>query len=234
MVPNHQETTDHTTRQVEKLDALYKTIGQAFREANDQGGVNEAWYLQTVAKREQDPSFWRGFSWLFLDIPSRYTVDVWRTVWVSVLIMLCFYVLYVLEFLLFKVGTCFRHVYQRVSLKRTDAKRDPWAWARREELRTVRTLGHDQRHRAFRLRLFESLHSTKKTSARPYVFWRDAATLSMRAFLKIGLGTVYPNTRLLKVFTTVEWLLGAYMLIHFILSVKNNLPFIAPFLGVVN
>jgi hypothetical protein len=64
--------------------------------------------------------------------------------------------------------------------------------------------------------------------------WRDAAALSFRAFTKIGLGTSYPKTSRLKFLTNFEWLLGVYMLIHFILAVKNNLPFIAPFLGVVN
>jgi hypothetical protein len=34
--------------------------------------------------------------------------------------------------------------------------------------------------------------------------------------------------------TSIEWALGVYMLIHFILAVKNNLPFILPFLGVVD
>ena len=64
--------------------------------------------------------------------------------------------------------------------------------------------------------------------------WWDAWALSSRSFTKIGLGTAYPNTRTLKVLTSIEWRLGIYMLIHFILAVKNNLPFIAPFLGVVN
>jgi hypothetical protein len=43
-----------------------------------------------------------------------------------------------------------------------------------------------------------------------------------------------PNTRNLEILTNIEWFLGVYMLIHFVLAVKNNLPFILPFLGVVN
>ena len=38
----------------------------------------------------------------------------------------------------------------------------------------------------------------------------------------------------LKFLIYLEWFLGVYMLIHFLLAVKNNLPFILPFLGVVN
>ena len=36
----------NTKPQVENLDVIYKTIGQSFREAKDQGGVNEAWYRE--------------------------------------------------------------------------------------------------------------------------------------------------------------------------------------------
>jgi len=51
---HQQETTpDNTVPQGESLNAIYKTIGQAFREANDQGGLNEAWYLQKVVEQNQ-------------------------------------------------------------------------------------------------------------------------------------------------------------------------------------
>jgi hypothetical protein len=93
---------------------------------------------------------------------------------------------------------------------------------------------YSTRQRAFRIRLFEPIHYKDTPGSREIMPWYDAATLSFRAFTKIGLGTSYPNTRSLKVLTGFEWLLGVYMLIHFILAVKNNLPFILPFLGVVN
>jgi hypothetical protein len=211
-VLHHHETANPTTRQVEKLEAIYKTIGQGFLEAKDQSGVNEAWYLQTVAKWEQDSSLWAGqrfLSWVLFDIPSRYTVDVWRTVWVSIGIMLVFYVFY--------VGAL-------------------WRLGRSKEMdhRTIHVPEYATRQRAFRIRLFEPIHRKGNQRIRRLIPWRDAATLSFRAFTKIGLGTSYPNTRILKVLTTLEWVLGVYMLIHFILAMKNNLPFILPFLGVVN
>jgi hypothetical protein len=87
----------NANRHVEQLDAIYKTIGQSFREANDQSGVNEAWYLQKVVEQNQQSPIGHGLSRVFLDIPSRYTVDVWRTVWVSMGIMLVFHILYVGE-----------------------------------------------------------------------------------------------------------------------------------------
>jgi uncharacterized protein YjbI with pentapeptide repeats len=207
-------------RTVEPLDDIYKTLGRSFREANDQAGVNEAWYLETVAKRDNESGIEAWLSWFFFDLPSRYTVDVWRTVWISILLMVCFYILYLMEFVV------------------CDVLIRPWRWLQKKpprEPREVLTLGHPERHRAFRLRIFEPIHRRiEEKDKRDYVPWRDAATLSVRAFLKIGLGTVYPNTRLLKCLTTVEWVLGAYMLIHFILAVKNNLPFVLPFLGVVH
>lgn len=58
--------------------------------------------------------------------------------------------------------------------------------------------------------------------------------LSIRAFLKLGLGTTYPGSMVLNVLTKLEWAIGVFMIIHFILAMKNNLPFIVPFLGVVN
>jgi uncharacterized protein YjbI with pentapeptide repeats len=211
---------ENTSQDEEPLADIYKTLATSFKEANDQAGVNQAWYLQTIAEREQDSAIWAWLSWFFLDIPSRYSVDVWRVVWLSVAIMLWFYILYLIEHLV--VGGVGRL----------------WRWIRRKprrEPREVHILGHPDRHRAFQLRIFEPIHRRIEGEAqRQYVPWRDAATLSVRSFLKIGLGTVYPHTRLLKCLTTVEWLIGAYMLIHFILAVKNNLPFILPFLGVVN
>ena len=150
-------------------------------------------------------SIGNGLSWLFFDIPSRYTVDVWRTVWISLALMLCFYVLYV------------------------------WAlWRLVQDHRTLQGPGYAERQRAFRIRLFEPIHRTSIQRTRHIKPWYAATALSIRAFTKIGLGTSYPNTRCLKVLIYLEWVVGVYMLIHFILAVKNNLPFILPFLGVVN
>lgn len=93
---------------------------------------------------------------------------------------------------------------------------------------------HEKSQRAFRIRLFEPISRKDLQDTRPIIPWSDAAALSIRAFTKIGLGASYPNTRELKVLTSIEWILGVYMLIHFSIAVKNNLPFIAPFLGAVN
>jgi hypothetical protein len=247
---------NNDNRHVEYLDAIYKTLGQAFKEAKDQGGVNEAWYLQKVVEQNQQRidspiSYW--LSRVLLDIPSRYTVDVWRTVWVSIMIMLVFSVVYWLV------------------LRRLVRSDDP-------DAHQLQVPAYPARQRAFRIRLFEPIRILQKATSqqethderaprfpcqilrasnvpgcsmraksnqepkdaqdvRDIIPWRDAPALSFRAFTKIGLGTAYPNTGKLTALTLLIWLewgLGVYMLIHFILAVKNNLPFIAPFLGVVN
>ena len=192
-------------RQVEKLDDIYKTIGQSFREANDQGGVNEAWYLHKVVEQHQQSPIGYWLSRVFLDMPSRYAVDVWRTVWISLMIMLGFAVVYV------------------------------WIlWRLVRDHHTLQGPEYAPRQRAFRIRLFEPIHRNSiRRTRRINPLW-DALALSFRAFTKIGFGTAYPNTWSLKILTSIEWVLGVYMLIHFILAVKNNLPFILPFLGVVN
>jgi hypothetical protein len=211
-----------------------------------------------VAKRDQAFSIWNGLSWLFLDLPSRYTVDVWRTVWISAVIMLCFSVLYVWvlrrlvrsnwkvevvkcdakspQYLLSLPCVVQRNWQEEVekydeknyySLRRLIQSKGWMRW-------TVKVAKYDEKKRTFRIRLFEPIHHKDHQGARDIMPWRDAAALSIRSFTKIGLGTSYPNTSTLKVLTNIEWVLGVYMLIHFILAVKNNLPFIAPFLGVVN
>ncbi len=78
------------------------------------------------------------------------------------------------------------------------------------------------------------MHVTDTHTQRLVIPWWDAAMLSMWAFLKLGLGTRYPNSKLLKAIMYIEWAIGVFMLIHFVLAVKNNLPFILPFLGVMN
>ncbi len=148
-------------------------------------------------------------SWLLGDVPSRYTVDVWRTVQASIIIMVVFYFIYLL-------------VLRRLARNSTP---DDWI---------LELSGHKERHRDFRLRLFEPFHVKEVFPKRMIIPWRDAAMLSMRSFLKLGLGTRYPNKQPLKALMYLEWLIGIFMLIHFILAMKNNLPFILPFLGVVN
>jgi hypothetical protein len=218
ITPTDSNSTNTTTQGEEPLDGIYKTLGKAFREANGLTGINEAWYLETVARRAHKVNDWDWVERLFLDIPSRHSVDVWRSIWISVFIMAVFYVLYLVEFVVFEGGR----------------RLGKWLGRPGQEPRKIHPLKHDKSHRAFRMRLFEPIHSTTAVGSRTYAPWRDAATLSARSFLKIGLGTVYPNTRLLKCLTMAEWLIGAYMLVHFVLALKNNLPSIAPFLGVVN
>jgi hypothetical protein len=217
-------------RTAEPLPSIYKSLEKAFKDANDRRGVNEAWYLATVAERDQadgkKQTIWEAisakFSWLLFDIPSRYTVDVWRTVWVSIAIIVCFFILYLLYFQIFDFVMEFWHL-----VRGEKYQRDVWA-------RTIQIPEPSDRHRAFRFRPFEPIHSIRKFHEREIYPVRDAVSLSIRAFTKLGLGTVYPDSRPLKWLTTIEWALGVFMLIHFILAVKNNLPFILPFLGAVN
>lgn len=219
--------TDTLPNQDEALGDIYKTLGTAFREANDREGINEAWYLETLAYRRDQSTFWKGFSWLLGDVPSRYTVDVWRTVWVSVFIIGCFYVIYLV--VLGGFG-CLGRAWYFLLLHFHPTR----AYHRVARNRMVHIPSHAERHRSFRFRLFEPMHVTDTQAYRLVIPWWDAAMLSMRAFLKLGLGTRYPNTRLLKAIMYVEWVIGVFMLTHFVLAVKNNLPFILPFLGVVN
>jgi hypothetical protein len=102
------------------------------------------------------------------------------------------------------------------------------------DYRSLSVPAFSTRQRAFRIRLFEPIHRQNVPHIRSIIPLWDALALSFRSFTKIGLGASYPNTRLLKFLTGFEWFLGVYMIIHFILAVKNNLPFILPFLGVVN
>jgi len=203
---------ENTAQDEEPLDDIYRTLGKSYREANDRAGINEAWYLQTLAERD-DSSVGGQLAWVFLDIPSRYSVDVWRTVWISVFIMIVFYPFYALEF-------------WRIDRANKRNQRVPRL--------SIQTTAYTTRPRAFRFRIFESFFAKNNSSARRIIPWRDAAMLSIRSFLKLGLGTNYLKSKTLRVLTGLEWALGVFMLIHFILAVKNNLPFILPFLGTVN
>ena len=102
------------------------------------------------------------------------------------------------------------------------------------EQHTLHVLKQGKKERAFRTHLFESICRKDFQNIRAIIPWRDAAVLSIRSFTKLGLGTSYPNTTELRMLTIIEWILGAYMLIHFSIAVKNNLSFIVPFLGMVN
>ncbi len=244
----------NTARDEEALNNIYKTLGKSFREANDREGINEAYYLETVAKRGQVLTWstlwnalslwfskirffwtaasqdqtehyndtiqpltwstvWSTVSWFLGDIPSRYSVDVWRTVWVSIGIMIVFYFPYTLEL-------------WRLARKNKRDLKAPRLVIQRSD--------YARRQRSFRFRVLESWLSKENSSARHIIPWWDAAMLSIRAFLKLGLGTTYPGSMVLNVLTKLEWAIGVFMIIHFILAMKNNLPFIVPFLGVVN
>jgi hypothetical protein len=231
VAPTSKSPPDDINQTAEPLPSLYKSLERAFKDANDRRGVNEAWYLATAAERDQVAdgnnqtiweTIWAILSWLGGDIPSRYTVDVWRAVWVSIAIIIFFSIVYLVYFLCFDFVMEFWHLIRGEKYHRAD-------W-----VRTVQIPEPSERHRSFRFRPFEPLHSIRKFHEREIYPVRDAASLSIRAFTKLGLGTVYPDLRPLKWLTTIEWGLGIFMLIHFILAVKNNLPFILPFLGAVN
>ena len=216
-----------TQRQpIEPPAGLYKTLAQAFRDGNDRAGSNEAWYLQTLAERD-DRSAAGRLAWIFLDIPSRYTIDVWRTVWLSIFIMIVFYLIYMMAL----GGFYFLLAPWRFVLWHFNPTKKYYRTGRN---RMVQTPPYAERNKAFRFRLFEPIHFAANHSNRLLNPWWDSAMLSMRAFLKLGLGTRYPNEQPLKTLMYIEWLLGMFMLIHFILALKNNLPFILPFLGAVN
>ena len=190
----------------EPLSEIYKTLENSFRDANDRTGANEAWYLRMVAEREKDatgfwPAIWARFEWFFLDLPSRYTTDVWRSVWISISWIFIFFAIY-------------------------------WVMFRKME-EEMKQVDSPARQRTFRFRPFESyltiinrVHQTVNVKPAKHAFF-----LSMRSFLKIGIGTTYPRTKSLSWITGIEWCIGMYMLIHFILAIKNNLPFALPFLG---
>ena len=206
----------------EPLPSIYRQFEAAFREARDQRGYNEAAYLRIVAQGGIGP-----LSQLWGDLPSRYTVDAWRAVWVSLGIIAVFAALCTVYF------TWYDRAYDAVmtwGLWRLRAETyERWPISQVVYLTTPAS-----RERAFRFRVFQSMLGSPSRQTRPVSPLKDACALSARAFLKLGLGTIYPKTRLLWCLTLLEWLLGAFMLIHFLLALRNNLPFLLPFLGVVN
>ena len=191
----------------EDLGEIYKTIESSFRGTNDRLAENEAWYLSMVAERESqysDVEYWTFR--IFADLPSRYGIDLYRVVLVSVVLMLVFTIIYWCYFLLLI------HFYK---------------WKLNVKLKPF----PDQK-RAFRFRPFERFFQSREKQERPLHHLKDALFLSGRAFFKLGLGTAYPRTRMLVWITGIEWIVGMYMLIHFLLAVKNTLPIAVPFLAV--
>ena len=210
-------TTQQGNRQAESLPALIRpsknhSAKPTIRRESTRPGISApspTGIRGQYGAGDQVVAIWTTLSWLW----RGYSLALYRgcvaTVWVSMGIMLVFYVLYLLVFW------------------RSARSTNPDHWM-------VHISGYPERQRAFRLRLFEPIHSTAVVQKRMLIPWRDAAMLSIRAYLKLGLGTRYPNTQPLKTLIYFEWALGIFMLIHFILAMKNNLPFILPFLGVVN
>ncbi len=183
----------------EGLQDIYKTIELSFRETNDRWGENEAWYLGQVADQN-----WA--SWIFLDLPSRYGIDIYWVVWVSACFVLFFAIVIYLPYFLWQ------------------ASADNWeVWVKLKPLQ-------DQK-RAFRFRPVEGFIENGGKEARPLRPLKDAFFLSGRAFFKLGLGTTYPRRPWLVRIAYIEWIVGMYMLIHFLFTVKNTLPIALPFLG---
>ena len=203
----------------EDLWEIYRTIESSFREVNDRLAENEAWYLGMVADRESQYSDVKDWvSWIAVeywaslilrDIPSRYGIDLYRVVLVSICLMLFFAIFYAYYFR--------RQI--RINKRKQYVKLKP----------------RPDQKRAFRFRPFERFFQSWQTwerQERPLHPCKDALFLSGRAFFKLGLGTAYPRTRMLVGIAIVEWIAGMYMLIHFLFVVRNTSPIAVPFLGV--
>ncbi len=140
----------------------------------------------------------------FFDIPSRYGIDIYRVVYVSASLWF---------FFTMGIYACFRWQTNGENLKIT---RSPFPTP--------------QRVLRFRLveQFFDNQKRPKERLLRPL---RDAMSLSGRAFFKLGLGTAYPYRRgLLAWVAYIAWVVGMYMLIHFLFVIKNTLPIALPFL----
>ena len=204
---------DKSDKENEDLREIYNAIESSFREANNRLAANEAIWAWWRPRRDNTLENWMSWItvqyWAFLilgDLPSRYGIDLYRVALVSVGLMLFFAMIYWCNFLLQT------HVYKwkpKVNLKpRPDQKR------------------------TFRFRPFERFFQSREKQWRPLHPLKDALLLSGRAFFKLSLGTTYPRTRMLVVIASVEWIAGMYMLIHFLLTLKNTLPIAVPFLTV--
>ncbi len=196
-------------RRQQDLSAVYETLEASFRRNNDRSGENEAWYLRKVAERETNYQqadrtdwmvvTWRWVSLILWDSPSRYGIDLVRVVIVSCFIVLTFFMIY----------TGYIQYLVSVEQWRPYINRSPYP----------------EQRKVVRFRPFEPLfgdHETRRT--RPLHPLKDGLLLSCRLFFQMGMGTSYPETRWLKCMARLEWGLGLFMLIHFIVAVKNTLP----------
>jgi hypothetical protein len=132
----------------------------AERDLTDSGYAMDTW----------DGRWWsRGRS--VLDIPSRYGIDLVRSIWVSMGIMTIFFLIYLIMFV-------------------------PWVHSYKILDRNIIYSAKPDKERSFRLQVFESFLQLEKggppIKLRPI---RDAFFLSIRSFLKLGLGTSYPASR---------------------------------------
>ncbi len=232
---NKSHKENQSGNENERLSEVYKTIASSFRRANDRLGENEAWYLGMVADRESQYyemerlvsgiAVRRWTALIFLDFPSRYGIDLGRVVLVSVFLMLAFTIIYVCHFrlqIVFKNRISLKNWHINITHPRINLKR-------REEIARLKTSPDHQR--GFRFRPVEAFFENSNKSERPLRPLNDALFLSGRAFLKLGMGTTYPRNRALVVFAYIEWLVGAYMLIHLLVAVKNTLPIALLFLA---
>ena len=188
----------------EHLQKIYGSIESSFRSANDRWGENEAWYLGTVANRKAGNYLWNVVHVAFLDIPSRYGIDYVRALAVSAGWVLFFWAVYWLYFRFVFVKTC-------------------------QYLPHIMLAAPPEQRRALRFRPFERLFHPTVREKRPLHPWQDALFLSCRAFFKLGLGSSYPPVLACLVY--FEWVVGMYMLIHFLFVLKNTLPIALPFLS---
>ena len=188
----------------EHLHNIYRSVESSFRDAGDRWGENEAWYLGAVANNKT-----RGWVLRFVNaglgaIPSRYGVDYWRAIAVSVAWVSFFWGVYYLYFYFVFKQTC-------------------------QESTQIKLAAAPEQRRALRFRPFERWFHATVLEKRSVCPWQDALFLSWRAFFKLGLGSSYP--RVLAPFVYLEWFVGMYMLIHFLFVLKNTLPIALPFLG---
>ena len=186
----------------EDLHRIYYSIESSFRNAKDRWGENEAWYLRTVANRKREGGIRDIVLGILLDFPSRYGIDYERVFVVSGACVLLFWFVYWLYFRCVFLKTC---------------------------QGAVKLAAAPEQRSALRFRPFERIFygtAQEKRALRPCI---DALLLSWRAFFKLGLGSSYPPVLAWLVY--IEWVVGMYMLIHFLFVLKNNLPIALPFLN---
>ena len=192
----------------EPLAEIYATLEDSFRKANNKWAENEAWYLRKAAGEIailRPENSW-SVSWILFNLPSRYGIDLYRVG------------LAYLSFILL-----FANVYWFYFWIKTN---DVIFWKE-----TVKLAPHPERWQVLRFRPFEHYFQTVNVGQRRLrPFW-DGLFLSGRVLLQLGLGAMYPRRPGLVCIATVEWLIGIFLLIHFLLAVKNTLPIALPFLS---